>query len=149
MKKNFKRTERGVKGKKWGMKRISCPFLLKEKETKSSRPTSFPARGQPKDLSLRSRSGFCETKRQAPLREAQDLSPPLATAARMSAVACPPDPVKGRRSRSRRFYSRLQQAPQGMSSLRRQAGEHGIYALQSRYDIYVTLLIISNKSDNK
>ena len=74
--------------------------------TEESRPTSIPARGQPKGLSLRSRSGFCETKcfafdvvkRQAPLFEAQALSPPFANAARMSAVACAPDAVAVRRA---------------------------------------------------
>ena len=50
------------------------------------------ARGQPKVLSLRSRSAFYEGKRQAPLCEAQALSLPLASTARMSAVARAPRP---------------------------------------------------------
>ena len=33
----------------------------------------MPTRGQPKDLTLRSRRDFCEVKRQAPLREASTL----------------------------------------------------------------------------
>jgi len=58
----------------------------------------MPTRGQPKGLSLRSRGAFCEGKRQAPLCEAQALSLPLASAARMSAMAHAPYPVKNRRS---------------------------------------------------
>ena len=75
----------------------------------------MPTHGQPKDLSLRSRSAFYEGKRQAPLREAQALSPPLASAARMSARARAPYPVSFWQTQSGLFYSWLQQALQNMS----------------------------------
>jgi hypothetical protein len=64
-----------------------CLFLLlDEKEPKNQgrlhRTSPRPSKG----LTLRSRSAFCEGKRQAPLREGQALSRPLRALPRPAAV---------------------------------------------------------------
>ena len=69
-------------------------LLLDEKEPKNQgrlhRTSPRPSKG----LTLRSRSAFCEGKRQAPLREGQALSRPLRALPRPAAG--PPHPTQSR-----------------------------------------------------
>ncbi len=76
-------------------------LLLDEKEPKNQgrlyRASPRPSKG----LTLRSRSTFCEGKRQALLREGQALSRPLQALPRPAAEARAPSPVEGRSPRAR------------------------------------------------
>ena len=83
---------------------LFLPFPLMGNEAKGSRPTPSASPRPSKGLTLRSRSAFCEGKRQAPLSEGQALSRPLQALPRPSAGARAPNPVEGGRSHSRRFH---------------------------------------------
>ncbi len=59
---------------------IICPFSLMRRDRRIKAKMNGPPHSRPKCLTLRSRSTFCEGKRQAPLREGQAFSSSLGQA---------------------------------------------------------------------
>ena len=72
--------------------RFSLFLLLDEKEPKNQGQNEWSAARQPKRLTFRSGSDFCEVKRQAPLRESQAFSLPLQAPLRV--LAASPRPAR-------------------------------------------------------